>query len=55
MTLQPGTGSGPGTCTAVHGTGVPRDHFVVAGCYAALYVMTALVLAAQIFRRRDFR
>ena len=40
---------------AVHGTGVPRDQFVVAGCYAALYVMTALVLAAHLFRRRDFR
>jgi ABC-type transport system involved in multi-copper enzyme maturation permease subunit len=40
---------------AVHGTGVAPGQFLVASCYAVLYVATALTLAATVFRRRDFR
>lgn len=40
---------------AVHGLPVASGHLLVAAIYAVFYVATALVLAAIVFRRRDFR
>jgi len=40
---------------AVHGISIGSDHFAIAASYALLYATTALYLAAQLFRRRDFR
>lgn len=39
----------------VHGVPVPAQRYVVAAAYALLYSITALYLAALVFRRRDLR
>jgi ABC-type transport system involved in multi-copper enzyme maturation permease subunit len=39
----------------VHGLHVPAERLVVASVYALVYSITALYVAALIFRRRDFR